>query len=40
MKMTVEDFLNYILEAKSKSTYKQYKSGITLFSRWFKRTPN
>ena len=40
MKMTVEDFLNYILEAKSKSTYKQYKSGITLFSKWFKKTPN
>jgi len=40
MKMTVEDFLNYIKETKSKNTYKGYKHGINKFSEWFKKTPN
>ena len=40
MKMTVEDFLSYIKETKSKSTFKEYKYGINKFAEWFKKTPN
>jgi len=39
-KMTVEDFLDHIKEAKSKNTWKEYRRGIALFSEWFKKTPN
>jgi len=38
--MTVEYFLDYVKESKSKSTYKEYKGGIEKFSEWFGKTPN
>ena len=38
--MNVEDFLNYIKESKSISTYKEYKQGINKFADWFGKTPN
>lgn len=40
MSMTVEDFLDYVNESKSKHTFKEYKMGIKKFSEYFKKTPN
>jgi len=39
-KPRVEDFLQYIKETRSKSTFKEYKSGINKFAEWFNKTPN
>ncbi|RLI43919.1 hypothetical protein DRO69_08545, partial [Candidatus Bathyarchaeota archaeon] len=38
--MTVEYFLNYVKNTKSKNTYKEYKNGIKKFCEWFGKTPN
>lgn len=38
--MKVEDFLQYIQQSRSKSTYKEYKAGINKFSEYFGKTPN
>jgi hypothetical protein len=38
--LTVEAFLEYIKSSKSKSTYKEYKEGLTKFSEWYGRTLN
>lgn len=38
--MTVDDFLQYIKESRSKSTYKEYKAGINKFSEYFKKSPD
>jgi len=38
--MTVEYFLDYVKESKSKNTHKQYKNGIEKFCAWFGKTPN
>jgi len=40
MSMTVEDFLSYIKETKSKHTFKEYRIGIEKFSEWFGKSPN
>lgn len=38
--MNVQDFLNYIQEAKSKSTSKNYKQGLEKFCSWYGKTAN
>ena len=38
--MTVEEFLSYVEEAKSKSTHKEYKHGIEAFVEWFGKEAN
>jgi site-specific recombinase XerD len=38
--MTVEGFLDYIKETKSKNTLKGYRYGIQLFSQYFGKSPN
>jgi integrase len=38
--LTVEAFLEYIKSSKSKSTYKEYKEGLTKFSEWYGKTLN
>lgn len=40
MSMTVEDFLTYVEETKSKHTLKEYRIGIKKFSEFFGKTPN
>ena len=40
MTMNVEDFLNYIKEAKSKATYKNYKNGLNKFVQWYGKDAN
>jgi len=39
-KLRVEDFLSFIKESRSKSTYKEYKAGIEKFSEFFGKTPD
>ena len=34
-KMTLKEFLDYVKEAKSKNTWKEYKLGINKFVEWF-----
>ena len=38
--MKIEDFLDYIREAKSKGTYKNYTQGLKKFTAWYGKTPN
>lgn len=38
--MKVEDFLNYIREAKSKATYENYVMGIKKFTEWYGKDAN
>ena len=33
--MNLQEFLDYIHEAKSKSTFKNYKQGIKKFVEWY-----
>lgn len=40
MHMSIEEFLDYVKSAKSKSTYKEYKYGIKKFSEWFIKRPD
>ena len=40
MSMTVEDFLLYVKETKSKHTFKEYRIGIEKFSKWFGKSAN
>jgi len=40
MSMTVEDFLEYVKQTKSKHTFKEYRIGIKKFSEWFTKPPN
>lgn len=40
MAMTVEDFLEYVEESKSRHTLKEYAIGIKKFSEYFGKTPN
>ena len=40
MTMNVEEFLNYIKEAKSKATYKNYKNGLNKFVQWYGKDAN
>ena len=40
MSMTVEDFLTYVEETKSKHTYKEYKIGLEKFSKFFGKSRN
>lgn len=35
MRMTLKEFLDYVKEAKSKNTWKEYKHGINKFVEWF-----
>jgi len=35
MKMTVQDFLDYVKKSKSKNTFKEYKRGIAKFCEWY-----
>jgi len=38
--MKVEDFTNYIKEAKSKATFKNYMTGLRKFVKWYGKTGN
>ena len=38
--MKVEDFLEYIREAKSKATFKNYTQGLKKFTAWYGKTSN
>lgn len=38
--MTVEYFLNYVKDTKSKNTYKEYKNGIKKFYEWYGKSSN
>lgn len=40
MTMNVTEFLDYIREAKSKSTFKNYKQGIKKFVEWYNKDAN
>ena len=40
MHMSIEEFLDYVKSAKSKSTYKEYKYRIKKFSEWFIKRPD
>jgi len=40
MSLTVEDFLSYVKETKSKHTFKEYRIGIEKFSKWFGKSAN
>ncbi len=40
MSRTVEDFLTYVEETKSKHTYKEYKIGLEKFSKSFGKSRN
>ena len=40
MHMSIEEFLDYVKSAKSKSTYKEYKYGIKKFSELFIKRPD
>lgn len=33
--MKASDFLDYIKDSKSKSTFKEYKSGLAKFVEWY-----
>ena len=35
-----QQYLDYIKEAKSKNTYKEYKHGIQRFSQWYGKDPD
>jgi len=36
--LSSKEFLTYVKEAKSKSTYKNYKGGIAKFEAWYGKT--
>lgn len=38
--MKVEDFLDYVREAKSKATFKNYMQGLKKFVEWYGKHPN
>lgn len=38
--MNSQDFLDYIKQAKSKATYKSYKTGLKAFSKWYGKSLN
>jgi integrase len=38
--MRVEDFLDYVREAKSKATFKNYVQGLKKFVKWYGKNPN
>jgi len=38
--MKVEDFLDYIKEAKSKATFKNYSTGLKKFGEWYGKDEN
>ena len=38
--MNVEEFLDYIREAKSKATYKNYSQGLKKFTQWYGKSGN
>lgn len=38
--MNAQDFLDYVKQAKSKATYKSYKTGLKVFSEWYGKTLN
>ena len=40
MSMTVEDFLSYVEETKSKQTLKEYRIGLEKFSKFFGKSQN
>lgn len=39
-KITVEAFLDYIKQTKSKNTYREYQSGLKKFSKWYGKSSN
>lgn len=39
-KMTLKEFLDYVKEAKSKNTWKEYKRGVEAFVEWFGKDAN
>jgi len=39
-KLSADDFLKYVKETKSKSTWKEYAHGIRKFSEWFGKSPD
>lgn len=38
--MKIEDFLEYVIEAKSKATFKNYTTGLKKFITWYKKDGN
>ena len=38
--MKVEDFLDYVREAKSKATFKNYTTGLNKFVEWYGKSAN
>ena len=40
MSLTVEDFLTYVKETKSKRTFKEYRIGLEKFSKFFGKSQN
>lgn len=38
--MTLKEFLDYVKEAKSKNTWKEYKRGVEAFVEWFGKDAN
>ncbi|MCK5592575.1 hypothetical protein KAI31_00580, partial [Candidatus Bathyarchaeota archaeon] len=38
--LKVEDFLDYIKQSRSKSTFKEYKAGIKKFSEYYGKAPD
>ena len=38
--MKVEDFLDYVQEAKSKATFKNYTTGLKKFTAWYGKSAN
>lgn len=40
MKMTLKEFLDYVREARSRNTWKEYKYGINKFVEWFGKDAN
>lgn len=38
--MRAQDFLDYVMETKSKNTYKEYRIGLKKFCEWFGKSPD